>query len=218
MVRNHRILAGRGMVWCLVICAHVALLMLLSNSRTSRQAAKVPVQEPLLLFWLEPRPREDEPEEEEPVREVTRAQRVAESRAEEPAGDAAISVPLEAPPIDWYAEAGHAARSKAADMMAKQDKSCEARKRPGSLLPKCRKDRPSFEWEPEEKRAGISGGLPYVRLGKRCVFALIFVGCALGKLPGPHSYAEEMRDPDRPRDSVPDLEEEDPAFQFNVEK
>lgn len=44
------------------------------------------------------------------------------------------------------------------------------------------------------------------RLGKRCIVALIGVGCALGKLPKEGGdLFERMRDPDRPASSVPNM-------------
>jgi hypothetical protein len=44
-----------------------------------------------------------------------------------------------------------------------------------------------------------------VRIGKRCVVGLDFSGCQIGKLPeADGTLFDDMRDPDRPRGSVPD--------------
>lgn len=208
MERSGRTSVGRGIVWCIVLCAHVSLLMLFSNTRSGSRYIRGGVQqEPLILFWFEPPALQTAPED-DLERESAIALRAAQPSSATDSSDVAISAPEEKKaPLDGFAEVGQVAESKAAEMMARQDKSCEGRKRPGSLLPKCQKDRPHRQWQPEPKRAGISGGLPYVRLGERCAFALIFIGCTFGKRPGPESYAEDMRDPDRPGSSVPELED-----------
>ena len=47
--------------------------------------------------------------------------------------------------------------------------------------------------------------LPYMELGKRCVIGLGFFGCGIGKLPEPDgTLFDDMDDPNRPRDSVPE--------------
>jgi hypothetical protein len=42
----------------------------------------------------------------------------------------------------------------------------------------------SFEWNPEQKAVGVSGGVPYLRVGKRCVLVLMVLpACAFGGEP-----------------------------------
>jgi len=46
--------------------------------------------------------------------------------------------------------------------------------------------------------------LPYVRLGEQCVLGLGFFGCAFGRAPPESHLFDGLKDPDRPRSSVPD--------------
>ena len=51
---------------------------------------------------------------------------------------------------------------------------------------------------------GFSGGLPYVRVGERCVIALGFFACGFGgPPPAKGDLFEGMDDPERDRSSVP---------------
>lgn len=82
---------------------------------------------------------------------------------------------------------------------------CENSNVPGLPPPECRPRSYENRWKPEPGRFGLSGGLPYVRLGKRCAVGLGFFGCAIGNLPPPDgSLFDDMSDPNRPRSSVPD--------------
>jgi hypothetical protein len=138
----------------------------------------------------------------------------AQDGAEIPIGPppAAISeLPPEKPSIDWNLEAERAARATV-DRIAQQAKpKCDdwdASNQPGVLLPKCKKHVPGLRWDPEPKRAGFIGIIPYVRLGKHCIVGLGFFGCAIGKLPEANAHLfDHMRDPDRDRSSVPDIDE-----------
>ena len=75
---------------------------------------------------------------------------------------------------------------------------------PNPLLPKCRKPKPPPEWEPQPKKAGFIGILPYVRVGN-CIVGLGFLGCTVGKSEANGHLFDDMNDPDRPRSSVPDV-------------
>jgi hypothetical protein len=110
------------------------------------------------------------------------------------------------PPIDWYLEAEIVARETAAGVSAPARTDCDDVPRPGSLRPKCRKDPSEFLWDPEPRRFGIEGGIPYVRVGS-CVVALIAFGCGIGKAEANGDLFKDMRHPDRPTGSVPDVEE-----------
>ena len=59
-------------------------------------------------------------------------------------------------------------------------------------------------WNPELPRAGVEGVVPYIRLGS-CVIALGAFACAMGKEEANGHLFDELKDPDRPRSSVPDV-------------
>lgn len=108
-----------------------------------------------------------------------------------------------APPIDWRLEAERSGRAAVVDA---------ARAGPRAfgppLTPAPTPQPKEFEWDPEPSRVGVAGGLPFVRLGKRCVVGLGFFGCAIGDLPEANGRLfEGMRDPDRHESSVPDPQE-----------
>ena len=112
----------------------------------------------------------------------------------------ATTLPPEAPPpshaIDWRAEGERSAR-----IIVEQSQSNRTRQQP-------REQKPSFEWHPEPRKAGFSGLLPYVRLGKRCMLGLGFFGCAIGELPkADGTLFDDMGDPDLRRSSVPVADE-----------
>ena len=57
-----------------------------------------------------------------------------------------------------------------------------------------------------QHRAGFVNGLPYIRLSKRCLLVVGFIGCALGPMPEANGHLfDGLKDPDRDRNSVPDL-------------
>lgn len=112
---------------------------------------------------------------------------------------------MPAPPIDWYREAE--AVAEATIRQGAQPGPRRFGQQPATPYQKCKR-RESPEWTPEPKRAGFAGGLPYVRVGERCIVGLGFLGCALGKLPEANGQLlAGMNDPDRPSSSVPDIED-----------
>jgi hypothetical protein len=116
---------------------------------------------------------------------------------------------LSEPPIDWDGEGEQVAKSQAALIFKQLKRDCDESALRGEQRPKCRKYKKPDAWKPEPKKFGIDGGLPYVRLGKRCVLGLGFFGCAVGKLPEADGHVfDDMREPDRPRSSVPDPNEQ----------
>ncbi len=123
-----------------------------------------------------------------------------------PSAAPTLLAPREQARIDWDLEAEVAADDWVAELARHETRRCDDSDKPGSWLPKCRKHRSSFEWNAEPKRAGFEKGLPYVRLGKRCVLVLGIVGCALGAAPPANAHLfDDLKDPDRDRSSVPDI-------------
>ena len=99
-----------------------------------------------------------------------------------------------------------AADNWVAELARHETRKCNDSDKPGSWLPKCKKKPSSFEWNAEPQRAGFENGLPYVRLGKRCILILGLVGCALGAAPPANGHLfDDLKDPDRDRSSVPDI-------------
>ena len=102
--------------------------------------------------------------------------------------------------IDWRAEAEHSARNSIDAQSAPQPRGFEE-KTPEARTPKPR----LFNWDPSPGRFGMSGGLPYMELGKRCVLGLGFFACAIGELPpADGTLLDGMKDADRERSSVPE--------------
>jgi hypothetical protein len=108
--------------------------------------------------------------------------------------------------IDWGAEAQRSARRAAA-----AEKGPRARAFgtiPESPYRPCAKRESSFTWDPEPKKAGFAGGLPYVRVGKRCIVGLGFFGCEIGALtPANGTLLDDMKTDYRERSSVPHIDE-----------
>jgi hypothetical protein len=92
--------------------------------------------------------------------------------------------------VDWYGEASKSASGPA----ALGDRNATAVFTP---LPARRKrcERPPSvtQWTSEPKKFGFAGGLPYMRLGKRCVVGLGFFGCVPGELPAANSHLLDGR-------------------------
>jgi len=104
--------------------------------------------------------------------------------------------------IDWTAQASAAAAAVVDKAIHEETRKCDPSDSPKSFLPPCHPKTRKFEWA--EPRAGFSGGLPYVRVGERCVIALGFFGCGFGaKPPANGDLFEGMDDPERDRSSVP---------------
>jgi hypothetical protein len=197
---------ARGVAAVVVIGGHVLLIVLLSSSHPRRfngAASSVPPRGTLILLELRPLPEQRSPAAPEPARAVVTAPRVPPGSPLEI--DTAIRAPA-TPSIDWYREAEIVAREAAATPPAR--KGCDEAPRPGSLRPRCRKDPAEFLWDPEPRRFGLAGGIPYVRLGP-CVLALIAFGCGIGKTEANGALFKDMRHPDRPTSSVPDVDEGD---------
>jgi hypothetical protein len=194
----------------IVFGGHILLVLLIASHRTEIRKQSSTLNHTVLVLLDEELPRErplpkQVPERTPPANE-SRARR--EQPLDQPvdAGASSTSVAVPAAPegipqIDWHREAQITTNAMAPQLIKKQQRKCDEAKRTGAARPTgCKKDSYEAEWKPEPGRFGVSGGIPYVRLGKRCVLGLGFFGCALGKLPD-----EDMDDPDRPRSSVPDI-------------
>lgn len=108
-----------------------------------------------------------------------------------------------APAINWSEEGRRAAVAAAARVPTPDRNKCDSTGLGDPTLRNC-KPPPEFKWAPP--KAGFSQGLPYMRLGDRCVIGLGFFGCSLGKPPARGDLFEGMDDPDRERSSVPEPE------------
>ena len=108
------------------------------------------------------------------------------------------------PPVDWHDEAERVAKSQAESIFKELKHQCSEAALRGEILPECRRYKKPDAWVPEPRTFGIAGGLPYVRLGKRCIVGLGFFGCAVGKkLEANGRLFDDLREPDRPQSSVP---------------
>ncbi len=163
------------------------------------------------LIWIPVAP-DVPPEQHERTKKIDhrpRAQIARPVHTEPPADAAAASVqpsgPIAESRPDWNLEAQSVAESMASRLINELQEKCATAERRAQALPAgCKKDSPAKEWQPEPKRAGFVGILPYVRIG-RCTIGLGFWGCALQTPSADGTLFEDIRNPDRPVSSVPDL-------------
>ena len=114
-----------------------------------------------------------------------------ESPAAPPSGTASI---------DWQTQAAEAAARQA----AKTGEPGTFSPPPKPVRKPCKPRESSFEWNPEQPKAGLLP-LPYVVVGKRCVVGLGFFSCTLGELPPPNSHLfDDMKEGGERPSSVPD--------------
>ena len=191
-------------VFVAVIGGHVLLLALLPRFGVPRAPASAP-ERTLLLIELPPPAI---PETQAPPGSAS-SPRARKRLPRAAPADTAITPLLPqqpAPPIDWTLEAERAARDNAAGRIEPDPRAFG--EHPVSPYRRCKPRESSFEWDPEPDKAGFAGGLPYVRLGKRCIVGLGFFGCAIGKLPEANGELfADMHAPDEPESSVPALED-----------
>lgn len=193
-------------VWAFVLGGHVLLIALFPGLRSRN--VQQPDESRSVLTLLDLTTLEEEKPPDEAPKPLT-SNIIAPPPAPSSAitSDESIAAPSEVPqaPVDWYSEAEHVAQDKAAELLAKQPRPCEDSPRPGSLREKCKRGGAQAQWEPEPKKFGVEGGLPYVRLGKRCLVGLGFFGCAIGKLPEADGHLlDSMKAEDWDHSSVPD--------------
>lgn len=207
----------RSAILGLVIVVHVLLVALAIWHQKTIAVRRQDGTSPLtFLSYTPPIP----PPTEVPATTGSETQSVASPRKREEkiTGDFAISLDTQTPSssdalplalgIDWDREAATVANSQAESIFKELEHLCDEAARRGEQPPGCHKYKKPDAWSPEPKKFGFSGGLPYVRLGKRCILGLGFFGCGIGKLPEADGHAlDDMRDPDRPHSSVPDPNE-----------
>lgn len=183
----------------LVLIGHTLLVLLFVQVRHRDRPAEAASR--TTLFFIEPSSRVSEPS---PQLVVPRATTLVIPPPTLPSEVVDVT-PATTPSIagrssDWRGEAQRSASRAIEAHTAPKPRGFEERA-PASREAKQRK----FNWDPSPGRFGISGGLPYMELGKRCVIGLGFFGCGIGKLPQPDgTLFEDMDDPNRSRDSVPE--------------
>lgn len=102
--------------------------------------------------------------------------------------------------IDWYAEAARLAAQGAGEPKAPATLGKPLQK----MREPCKPRESSFEWSPEEAKAGLFP-LPYVIIGERCLVTVGFFSCVLGELPPPNKHLfDDMQAGRTPDSSVPD--------------
>ncbi|MGC3982307.1 MAG: hypothetical protein QM808_13720 [Steroidobacteraceae bacterium] len=118
-----------------------------------------------------------------------------ESPSNEPAGPISQKTDIETeaiadeamandrPAVDWQVESEQASRSFVQRRLAEKAATPRAMGSRKAAVESKKSKSDSFEWRPQEKRAGFTGGLPYVRLGKNCMLVLVFIGCGFGGSP-----------------------------------
>ncbi len=207
-------LLGRLGILSVVLGGHVLLALLLVDQRAAalRKQSSTQSTHTLLLLLDEEPPRKHPLPEEIPQAAST----LSESRAGgEQAHDHSAETPVSAPEtpvgipqIDWHRDADVSIREIARRLIEEQQRKCEEAKRTRAPRPiGCKKDSYEANWKREPDRVGVSGLIPYVRLGKRCAVGLGFFACGIGSLPeADGTLFEDIDDPDRPRSSVPEIE------------
>lgn len=215
---------SRITVLAIVAGGHVLLVMLFASSRPSelRLSSRSESGDVFVLLDLpsEPATPPEELPEQEPVQSsasiasprppIIGSDDPDSSAASAPRADSPGSEPIGTSPdfpVDWDLEAQRTAEAMAPGLLRQHQRECEEAKQHGRYPPGCKKPDSAYEphWEPEEKRAGLLP-LPFVRIGKRCIVALGFFNCTLGKLPDPNGKIfENMYDTERPRSSVPEV-------------
>ena len=199
----------RVLVCLLVLSGHVAFVWLMQLHRSRSDEPLQQRENALTVVLVQPRqapvsvrlPSPEMAVASPKVLTPTDAPAVASGAEQSPS-------PSQAPhSIDWQGELERAAKEVAAAVPKEQLRlPCrEPRKFGDPPQTDCRPPPKLTEWEPEPPLGGIAGGLPFVRLGKRCAIGLGFFACGVGELPKPNGEVfKSMDDPDRPRSSVPD--------------
>lgn len=196
--RGRRTTAALG-----AVILHLAAVWLLLNA--VRQAPQVPGAE-ITSVWLMLDPETPEA----PIEAAPPPPAAAAPQARAPVSSAE-SKPDAAPPIvatpsipdvDWRQAAAQAVRRAAAGLLERKPRGFGAV--PSPQYRKCKPKKQSFEWDPDALKAGLDAILPSFLVGKRCFIVPPFFSCALGELPPPNSHMlDDMKDPDRDRNSVP---------------
>jgi hypothetical protein len=194
----------RYLVAAAILGLHALLVAVLVVTTLRLHRSREADEEPLYVRYFQPPPRAPTPPPQSSVAPRPAPPRPDYSTPEGPEPPESIT-PEPLPPVDWEHDARSAADAIVADMARREHRWCDDSGKPGSWLPKCKKHPPAFGWS-DEHRAGFTHGLPYIRLSKRCLVVAGFLGCALGTLPPANGHLfDGLKDPDRDRNSVPDV-------------
>ncbi len=195
--RGRRTTAALG-----AVILHLAAVWLLLNA--GRQAPQAPETE-FTSVWLllDPATPEAPIEAAKPPAAAASPARTSVSSAEPKPGVAPPVVGAPSiPNVDWRQAAAQAVRLAGAGLLERKPRGFGAV--PSPQYRKCKPKKESFEWDPDALKAGLDAILPTLRVGKRCFIVPPFFSCALGELPPPNSHMlDDMKDPDRDRNSVP---------------
>jgi hypothetical protein len=177
------------LTWVGVLGVHALLIALFVRDQHTRVTITDSETSTVLLFPQPPAPQLEPVSPKVATTQARSPRRPQPHRISAPA-KTSTSRPTEAatatPPIDWHHEA---------ELAAARHAPAAPGDHPGSASRAC-KMRPEARWEPEPKRAGFAGGLPYVRLGKRCVVGLGFFACALSPQAPPNGHVlDGVRNP-----------------------
>jgi hypothetical protein len=205
---------GRHAALGLVIVVHAVLVVLALRYRASVELRRETFASPLIFLTpstpvtppstIAPAANNPKPSASSSAKQVQPASGEFAITLDTPEAPASDSLPLRLG-IDWDQQAASVANSQAESIFKERKRVCDETARRGEEPPGCHRYRKPDAWSPEPKKFGFAGGLPFVRLSKRCVLGLGFFGCGVGKLPEADGHVlDDMRDPDRPRSSVPD--------------
>lgn len=210
MRRNARRSISAYITWSIVLGWHVLLIVLFTKAGGIRiRLGQADNTRGLLLLDLPP-----PVEQQLPAR--SRGRRQLQMATPNPGVRRDLDVPATPPALpavapsadfatDWRREAEDVARSHTDE--GTQSKTRSLGDLPQSPYRRCAK-RPEPQWDPEPKKFGFAGGLPYVRLGKHCVVVLGLFGCVLGKLPEANGRLfDHLGDTNTSRGSVPENED-----------
>lgn len=186
----------------IVLCGHALLVLWFARAREHERSAVDNMHHSTLVLIPLRKPIQPAMPTEPVIAHSTLIDIPAPRFSSEPKALAPSSPPsATTPAIDWRREAKRSADDAIQMQTAPQLRGFEARAAPEPS----RKARP-FDWNTSPGKVGFSGGLPYVKLGKRCVLGLGFFGCAIGELPAANgNLFEDIDDPERERSSVPDV-------------
>lgn len=192
----------------IVLGGHWLLIEVIFGGRLV-EPRRVIVDSPAVWIWIPLDIPPEQPERKEKIDRRPRTQVARPARSEPPAAAAAAPVqpsePVAENAPDWISEAQSVARSMAPQLINELQDKCATAQRLARALPAgCKKEAAAKDWQPEPQRAGFIGIFPYVRVG-RCLIGLGFWGCAVQKPRADGTLLEDMRNPDRPVSSVPDL-------------
>ena len=192
----------RYVVAAAIVGVHVGVIALLVEARLHFRTSSAPEEEPLYVRYFPPAPLTPLPSPDTNGLRLPSAPH-AERFSSQPVPPS-LFVPEPVEPPDWDRDAHSVADSVVSDLARREHRKCDDSDKPGSWLPKCKRHTPAFGWSDQHRAGFTSEGLPYVRLGKRCVVVMGLLGCALGALPEANGHLfDGLKDPDRDRSSVP---------------